>query len=308
MYKIKLTGRSSDVKCKHLKFISNVLSSKNSHIRDKNVIFYEDGHKYYIKGVESRISCTSLTGKYFAPFDSIAISEKCAGKGKYKDMTPENIRDKWNMTGVLGTEMHANIEFLLNLMECDRYKEKDFIIEDSNVEENVKSWKERFNSILSAKDEYRMLRPYRTEWVIYDEKLMVAGSVDMVFTTMGGLPKGLFENIPDWVLNSQPKIKFKKEKKYHWIFDWKRTEDIPSTSFNKSKVLMKGSNLHDCKFIKYSFQLNWYRYMLENSYDLPIAGMVLVAVHPTTNKVKFHLVPFLDKEVGIILEEFKENI
>ena len=56
---------------------------------------------------------------------------------------------------------------------------------------------------------------------------------------------------------------------------------------------------------KYSLQLNIYRYILMNYYDINISKMIIVLFHPDINEYFMVEVPLLEKETKDILIDFK---
>ena len=86
---------------------------------------------------------------------------------------------------------------------------------------------------------------------IFDLETKIAGTID-----------GLFKNKDGYI-----------------IYDWKRTKEIKYNNyFNKCKFPL--DNYDDCNFIKYSLQLNTYKYILEKNYNIKIVDMYLVILHP----------------------------
>ena len=100
----------------------DVLSVVNSHQRDKNIRFFEEGHKYVIL-TEPDTPYTSVTTwnhSHFPHFDADeVIRNMMNGKGwkeghKYWGLTPKQIKDQWSASGKdaseAGTAMHLGIE------------------------------------------------------------------------------------------------------------------------------------------------------------------------------------------------------
>jgi len=104
------------------------LSRKNAHPRDVNIRFQEEGHIYWITGMEGHpTSTTTLIHKFFEPFVPDEVATKMV-KGRNKDnetweyygMTVEEIKKKWIDSSVLGTDMHQAIEDYINLEACPK--------------------------------------------------------------------------------------------------------------------------------------------------------------------------------------------
>ena len=122
------------------------------------------------------------------------------------------------------------------------------------------------------------MKPYRTEWMIFDEDLKIAGSIDMVY-----------EN-PDGTLS---------------IYDWKRSKDISKINgwdnFAKNPLI---SHLHDTNFWHYALQLNTYKSILERKYGKIIKDLYLVQLHEENPRKTFELIKCADlsKEIEKLFE------
>jgi hypothetical protein len=122
------------------------------------------------------------------------------------------------------------------------------------------------------------LKPYRTEWMIFDEDVRLAGSIDMVY-----------ENEIDGTL---------------MIYDWKRCKEI--TKFSNFKdaayaVTECISHLPDTNFWHYALQLNTYKTILEAKYDKKVSRMCLVVLHPNFPTYQVHTVPDLVEEMTALM-------
>lgn len=121
---------------------------------------------------------------------------------------------------------------------------------------------------------FPFLIPYRTEWMIYDEELRIAGSVDMVY-------KNIHDNT-------------------YLIYDWKRAKSIDKYStFNKSAIIERIDHIPDTNYWHYTLQLNFYKSILEKNYGIQISGLSLVRLHPNNINKTFDIipVPFLNEEI-----------
>ena len=221
------------------------LSKKNAHQRDAHISFDEVPHIYTIDGDSDYMSVTSWNSTHFPKFDADSVISKMMNsprwpKSPYFGMTREEIKMKWNNDGIeaseAGTKMHYNIECFYNGMDVE---------DDGSLE-----WKyfREFNEAVGNE-----LTPYRTEWMVWDKELRLAGSVDM-----------LFEN-PDGTLQ---------------IYDWKRSKKVVKENKWASAIVDCISHLPDANFWKYSLQLNTYKWILEKNYGKKISNMFLVWLHP----------------------------
>ena len=337
-YAVNLTSRDRLSLPTVVTDVLTTLETKNKHPLDDNIVFLENeidedivvngylidsnltkgGHKYFIKGGRTQTSCTVLAHNIFPAFDAPKVIKGILGSKKYitglspySGMTGEEISAQWAANGKaardLGTEMHAQIEFLLNVDE-ETKQQYDFHFPDTNVPTEM----EYFNNFCKdALHGDNKLIPHRTEWVIYDEKYFLGGSIDMLFKSYGPLPDTLNVECPDWV-KAKPEPSFEDGEERYWIFDWKRSKDLKFSyqQWNQKDKYstLKGCMLENCDYSSYSVQLNIYRHMIENSYGIRIAGMILVDIHPKHDNYKIYKVPFLDKEVGLILKNVSSKI
>ena len=80
------------------------LSKKNSHPRDKNIVFDEGPHIYTIKGDSNYMSVTTWNHSHFPHFNPDSVIKKMMASkkwpnNKYFGKTPEEIKKIWNDNG-----------------------------------------------------------------------------------------------------------------------------------------------------------------------------------------------------------------
>lgn len=275
--------------------LHNVLSVRNSHPRDINIQFFEEEHKYVIQ-TEPHIKYTSVTTwnhSHFPVFDAdVIITNMMKGKGwkeghKYWGLSPRQIKAQWNSNkdavAGAGTNLHYDIECFNNdkrfqfeytnkelyeIYMCDKKNEHEF----SPIE-----WKYFINFV----KDFPQLKPYRTEWIIYDEDTKISGSIDMVY-----------EN-PDGTLS---------------IYDWKRCKNITRiNNFNRFALPEQICHLPDSNFWHYALQLNTYKFIIEKHYGKKIVDIFLVRLHPDAEEKNYELIqlPDLTREISDL---FKDRI
>ena len=276
-----------------------VLQTANAHTRDRNTQFVESTHKYTIVTDQDSVytSVTTWNHTHFAHFDPDAIiatmmtGKNWNSKNKYWGMTPDEIKAMWAANGKevseAGTNMHYQIECFMNNPDLEPgYTHNDLLVHYYSHPESTlyqetptKEWSYFLDFVRNNPN----LKPYRTEWVIYEETVKLAGSIDMVY-----------EN-PDGTL---------------MIYDWKRSKDIVKTnSWSKTAITDCISHLPDTNFWHYSLQLNTYKMILESKYNKRIDGMFLIKLHPSNFAKSFEIlrVPILDKELRE-LSEYKLSL
>jgi hypothetical protein len=278
--------------------LHSVLSGVNAHARDANIQFFEKGHKYSILSDPNSVytSVTTWNHTHFPQFDADdVISSMMKGKGwkeghKYWGLTSDQIKAQWNSNKTFvadsGTNLHFEIECFMNNVELPTgYSNKDLY--EKYMETNAAShattsleWQYFINFISDHPD----LKPYRTEWLIYDEDIKIAGSIDMIY-----------EN-PDGKLS---------------IYDWKRSKNITRiNTFNKFAIHPIICDLPDANFWHYTMQLNTYKSILEAKYNKKIKDLFLVRLHPDATEKNYELLklPLLTEQLNDLFMERKKEI
>lgn len=270
---------------------NNVLALRNTHPRDKGIKFYQRGHRYEITTdpLKRYTSVTTLVHSQFPKFNADAIiSKMMKSKGwvpghKYWGLTPEEIKAQWNTSGTAaansGTNLHGQIEAFMNDSRFRfEYTQKELLQEYKimskydKVERGIE-----WEFFIKFVEDHPHLKPYRTEWMIYDEDVKIAGSVDMVY-----------EN-PDGTLE---------------IYDWKRCKEITKVNgWHETATNPLISHLPSTNFWQYSLQLNTYKQIIEEKYDKIVTKLCLVRIHPDAQAYELLEVPFLTKEVTDLFTE-----
>jgi ATP-dependent exoDNAse (exonuclease V) beta subunit len=273
-----------------------ILSKRNADPRDKNIQFFEKGHKYVISSDPNTTytSVTTWNHTLFPQFDADeVITNMMKGKGwkeghKYWGKTPEQIKQMWdsnkNAVANSGTDLHFEIECFMNNKKLQLYYNNQDLYnmyQENPVNINTAiEWQYFINFIKDHPD----LKPYRTEWLIYDDDVKISGSIDMVY-----------EN-PDGTLS---------------IYDWKRSKNITRiNTFNRFATHPFVCHLPDSNYWHYAMQLNTYKYILEKKYKKKIRDLFLVRLHPDAEEKNYELIslPDLSTEVQDLFLERKKQI
>ena len=251
-----------------------MLNLKNKHLNDSRLTFDSKKHEYFVDGKKIKYSVTGLIESFFPKFDSDYWSSKKAIeriKIEGGNPTNENISNvkkdilmEWEVNrkdaADKGTFLHEKIENFYN-----------------NIEDSIDA--PEFTYFKNFIKKYPKLKPYKTEWRIFDSNLSLAGSIDMVYEKDNG---DLF------------------------LFDWKRSTKI----VNGAGHLIESdydygfdelSHIADNSYNRYSLQLNLYKYVIENNYGKKISSMNLLILHPHFHTF-FHLqIPKLEKETEFLI-------
>ena len=276
--------------------VSPVLKKKHSHERDSQIKFYQRGHKYEIKSDPNSkyTSVTTWNHKHFPKFDADAViqnifnSKGWGPEHKYWGQTAEQIKASWKSNGDAvsgaGTSLHERIENFMNDKRFNfDYSHKELYEVYKGDYKQVDPQVE-WEYFLQFVGDHPELKPYRTEWMIYDEDLKLAGSIDMVY-----------EN-PDGTLS---------------IYDWKRSKDISKVNgWNKFATNPLICHMPDSNFWHYALQLNTYKGILERKYGKIVTKLCLVRLHPDNEEQTYELleVPILTKEMKELFEEREKQV
>lgn len=275
-----------------------VLLVRNAHIRDNNIQFFEKGHKYVIL-TEPNIKYTSVTTwnhSHFPIFDADKIIDSMMKSNgwkeghKYWGLTAEQIKKQWsdngNSVAGAGTNLHFQIECFNNdkrfAFDYTNKELYEIYMSDNKETHHLKpiEWQYFINFVR----DYPKLKPFRTEWLIYDDDVKISGCIDMVY-----------EN-PDGTLS---------------IYDWKRSKNITRiNNFNKFALPPTICHLPDANFWHYALQLNTYKAILEKKYNKVIKDLFLVRLHPDAEEKNYELIPLpnLSKEIEDLFAEREKEL
>jgi hypothetical protein len=234
---------------------------ENAHSRDKRIKFYPEPHVYTIDNTPTP-SASTIIAKFFPEFDSVYWSNR---KAPELGMTPDEVALMWRTKGETaakdGTFMHEQIEnFYLN----QKYeKPEEFHLFESFVKEN------------------NHIKPYRTEWRIFDEHHHIAGTIDLISKNGDG----------------------------YEMYDWKRSKKVVNSlngELIKNNPFQKGvgqlSDIDDTSYNRYCLQQSLYKYILEKNYGLKVSKMYLIVLYPEYDKYYKVEVPYFKDKVEYILQ------
>ena len=211
----------------------------NSHPRDKRIIFYPESHLYTIDNTPAP-SASKVIAKFFPEFDSEHWSRR---KSLELGLSPEDVAFMWKTKGdnaaKEGTYLHEQIE-------------NYFLGQEHIATEEFKLFEQFVN-------DHKKLKPYRTEWRVFDEHFNIAGTIDLI------VKNGDEFEIYDWKRSKKIVSPFDGEPICHnqWQRGIGKLQDIDDTSFNR-----------------YCLQQSLYRYIIEKNYGLIISKMFLIVLYP----------------------------
>ncbi len=247
------------------------LKKKNTHPRDKRIKQHKDfetNHIYLIDEKENNgyISVTSFIHNFFPNFDADKIININYNRwqkdptNKYYNLKPIDIKKNWQNNAKaqsdLGTQLHNDIE--------DYY----------NINKKSSNLKREWAQFVSFINNHSELKPYRTEFMVFDEDIRLCGTIDMLY---------------------------KKGNKYI-IVDWKRTKEIKKKNIYE-RGLYPISYLSNTNYWKYALQLNMYKYILETKYNIEIEEMFLIQMHPSLDDYNKIIIPNMQKDIKLLLKQ-----
>ena len=174
--------------------LPDFLENENKHERDTHITFDEGPHIYTIDGDSSFTSVTTWNHSHFPHFNADKIidrmfNSKNWAQNKYFGMTRDEIKKQWDdnrdKAASDGTKMHYDIECFYNNIDN----------ENNSVE---------YGYFWDFYNDFNYLKPYRTEWMVWDKELKLAGSIDMTFENKDGTIE---------------------------IYDWKRSKEIKKDNY-----------------------------------------------------------------------------
>ena len=239
---------------------------RNSHPQDIKIKFIPSTHTYEVDGV-CLDSVTTFVTNCFPKFNAELYAKRKADR---LGINYKEILDEWEKKGQesrdLGTAMHKKIE--------DYYLGKE------------PSDDETFKLFLMFANRIK-LKPYRTEWAIYDWEYKIAGTIDFV----------------DY------------QNEEYIIYDWKRSDKLISGNglpIKKNqydeKALPPIDHLDDSPYYHYALQLSLYKFILERNYNIKVSKLRLGIFHPTYHKPYILEIPYLEDEINTLFELKSEVI
>jgi hypothetical protein len=227
-----------------------MLANLHRHERDARITFHDPSHTYTIDGSsDGYVSVTSLKKRMWAEFDADLVISKMMRNPKWPKhklfgKSRSVIKEGWDKTrndaAAAGTAMHLNIERFLN---------------GEQHESSSKEWR-LFTMFQEA---HPNLDTYRTEMLVFDESVKVAGSIDLV-------------------------CRDPAEEGSYLLYDWKRSKCIDTfNTYERGFPNTAAAELDNCNFNHYSLQLSIYKHILQTKYGMKVNGCCLVVLHPEQN-------------------------
>ena len=210
------------------------------HKRESQIVFEPIEHKYSINGQTGFCSVTEKLKSYFEPFRRDFIISRVLKKRDNR-MTFDEIAADWKARADFGTSVHDAIETWL----CSNKKPESPVLDLAIC----------FSQFLNFWEDLKQRHPikcWRPEMRIFSEIYKIAGSIDLLVE----FEDGTFE-----------------------IFDWKCVGTLrKSGGWGNGRPPF--DKYPDTNYTHYLIQLNIYKFILEEHYDLIISQIHLVQFHP----------------------------
>ena len=246
-----------------------LLAKQNAHPRDQHIVFYEGPHIYIVKGEGGYTSVTTWNHSHFPHFDQEATIDKIMNNSrkndpnyKYYNMTREQIADSWEQNRVAASSAGTQTHFNI---EC-------YYNEIEQPDESLE-----YIYFKNFVHDHPHLQAYRTEWCVYHEELKLSGSIDMLFKDTN---TGEFK-----------------------IYDWKRSKGIDyEHMYGESATTPCIQHMPHTNYWHYSLQLNVYRRILKDKYDIDVTELALVVLHPDHPNKNYEVIKvnIMDAEINAL--------
>lgn len=238
-----------------------VLQQRNPFPNDASIQFDQESHTYEIHGKRVQLSVTRAVDFFFEQFDApVVVSKMINGKSwpraeywleaENRAMTVQEILKAWDANGCLARNQGTWMHY-----NIERFLNN--LPYDSSLPE-MKYFEQFYSEKLHGRVE-----PVRTEWRIASPDHGLAGTVDFIG-------------------------KWKENNKYI-VIDWKRSKGFPDKldGWGTKSARYPLNHLKDSKRVKYSLQLNLYRYILEKHYGITIDTLICASFHSDLNAYSY---------------------
>lgn len=225
---------------------------------DDYIIFDEAHHKYQVRGLWHRGSCTGFVHSFFEHFDEPAQIARIVNskrwrtdrRYKYYQKPAAQISQEWETNRVdasfRGTIFHMSCEAFYNGLHHPYFDHRQLL--GTEYETFMDFYRDECQNVLV---------PFRTELKVFDMDYEISGSVDMLFRRASSTNKH------DLVM-----------------YDWKRSKKIDDVAYDAADF-GKGpcQSYSNCNREHYYLQLNVYKFLIEKNTPYKITEMYLGVFH-----------------------------
>ena len=252
-----------------------LLSNAHQHTRDSRVSFLASSHTYYVDGEKIPLSVTGLVHLFVEDFDAdkaIAMMKQSRRwprpeysarvEERLEPLSDELIKEMWKHNGVEAANRGTWMHLQFEVL--------------LNAGSVAGTWPEMHLFSRFLREFSLPLIAFRTEWCVFSEKERLAGCIDFVA---------------------------KSSDNSLILFDWKRTKQLHSKYTNPWQSMRAPlSHIPDCAGWHYRVQLNLYKHILQEHYDVRVSQMFVVCFHPDNTNPFIDQVPDMSAEVVAMLQ------
>ena len=258
---------------------ANIDKTNLSFAQDNDIEFFAKEHIYVYKKFIQLKAVSDIISMFFRKFDSIGWSRK---KALENGISQRCQLEQWDCKGVesreVGTYLHEQIHKYLVREKPDFTYHFQYNGEEVHVDKMVDISTEYiyFKKFLNEEN----IVPFRTEWQIFDPVLRIAGTIDFLSRNGNGFD----------------------------LYDWKRSDKIDKYATVWNHGINGLESVPDTRYYHYCIQLNMYKYILENNYNITINKMYLVVLHPAYNAYQKIEVPSMENAINTIVGYCKTKL
>lgn len=296
----------SEVKENDLEKVVNIdINKRNEHERDKRICRHPDErlHIYLLDGNPISLSGTEFKTLFFRPFNEDILLRNMYKRSncetdKYQAKDPNNpnngksrreIVESWDLKRQSGTDKHRCDEmFLIKYADSFdlRYhghakKSYDYLHPDGEKSKDYSHVAKYMGNFFRVIEDLhnKGWKPFRTEWIIFDEDVNLAGCIDAVF----------------W------RIQQRTGQPEYLVVDWKTASSPIEYGSKKTMAFYPINNLQDTKLTQYSLQLCLYSYILETKYNMNVTDIQIIVFY----EKKAEMIPAIRIDIAKILQVYQ---
>ena len=282
------------------------LNVYHAHKRDADICRHPDEslHIYLYKGKPVKASGTEFKKNFFPLFDADKVIaglyrvskcetetyKSCRGS-EYDGKTRKEIAEMFMSGAEKGTDVHfcceKYIDFVFenpDTLKKYTYNQKieTYLKPNNIIAQKYKRLIHYGRRFVSLIDEYleRGWKPYRTEWIIYDETIDLAGCIDAVF----------------WRTNKMGQIEYR-------LVDWKTAKSDIRKIWGNKYAYFPINHLANNKVVEYSVQLQLYAYILKTRYNILINDIYMVVFYPDDKEE----IPAIPIDIAALIAVYVNN-
>lgn len=230
-----------------------------------HVKYFDDKHKYYI-GNKELISTTTFIGKFKKPFDTnYWATKKAIERGVSKEQILLEWGDIKDTACARGSDLHAYSDNFMHNRVFPTDVPDDLIVQ-------FKDFYKKFiqNNLV-----------IRTEYVLADEDLGIAGMIDLFC--------------------------YNQKKDEFYIADYKTNKKFEFESKFNNYYLEPISHISECEFNTYSLQTSIYRYIIEKNIGVNLGDSIVIWFNQKNKNYEAIKCEYMKKEVEKMFKEYKKN-